>query len=301
MNTGDIKEIQKALKDQHIYADTITPHQRTRDKVNYLLDNHHLLRLSQSPLNEQIKLHNVESVSLAPNVHSSGVLTLSGYTWNYIVIDYIQGYDLWSIAQDLSDEQKVKIGREIASFLNELHLITCETYDIGHYVPAIPRYEGLWKNGQKEYVDILLGDISKMDLNSRSRETIEKAYDYIQTNMDVLDFQKGAKLLHNDFHPKNIIVDEAGKLAGVIDWECSLFGEADFELTNFFEWCIYPYESGRQLEIMLQAIVENLQNIPKLDYLEKRMIIYQLEHELHQLIWNGNVQEGKRAKQIDGW
>jgi len=298
----DTTEIQKMLKAQNIYTGTITPYQKNGGKKDYLLDNNRLLRMSKSPLDEQGKLQNVQSVPLAPHIHFSGSFVISDGTWNCLILDYIQGRDLWRMAQELSDDQKVKLGQDVAAFLNELHLITDEKYDIGHYVPTIARFAGSWKNGHMEYADWLTGKLSRMELDLESKKTIERALVYIQTNRDALDSQAGAKLLHNDLHPSNIIVDGNGNLAGVIDWECSQFGEADFELTNFFEWCItYPPEKGKPLEIVLQTMLANLPDIPPLDCLEKRMTIYQLEHELNQLVWHGRAQEEKRIRQMDDW
>jgi len=122
----------------------------------------------------------------------------------------------------------------------------------------------------------------------------------IYDNIDSLNYQTGAKLLHNDFHPKNIIVRE-GKLVGVIDWECSQYGEADFDLSHLFHWCIYPSIQENNLDILLKSVVENLQFISIIPDIEKRFTIYQLEHDINQLIWNGKRQEEERIRRINGW
>lgn len=124
--------------------------------------------------------------------------------------------------------------------------------------------------------------------------------DYIDNNISSLEYQAGARLLHNDFHPKNIIIHE-GQLAGIIDWECSQFGEADFELAHLFHWCIYPTIPDNNLSLYLKSIVKNLQSISGVPNFEKRLTIYQLEHELNQLMWNGLKQEEERMQRINGW
>jgi thiamine kinase-like enzyme len=129
---------------------------------------------------------------------------------------------------------------------------------------------------------------------------ISKAFDYIYANMDSLEYQEGAKLLHNDFHPKNIIVHE-GRLSGVIDWECSQFGEADFDLAHLFHWCIYPIVQENNLHILLKSVVVNLRVVSIIPDIERRFTIYQLEHELNQLIWRGKKQEAERIPRINGW
>ena len=111
---------------------------------------------------------------------------------------------------------------------------------------------------------------------------------------------QGEFVMQIDFHPKNIIILE-DRLAGIIDWECSQFGEADFELAHLVHWCIYPTIPDNNLSLYLKSIVKNLQSISGVPNLEKRLTIYQLEHELNQLIWNGLKQEEERMQRINGW
>ena len=167
------------------------------------------------------------------------ILRHNNFTVNTIMTDYIQGADLWSAAKNLTDKEKCSIGKEIAQFLNELHSISGNHYDIGHYIPTVPGWTKSWKEGHLEYAGILKNSLMEMSLDSSSQKTIAHAFNYIHANIDSMGYQAGAKLLHNDFHPKNIIIHE-GRLAGVIDWECSQFGESDFELSRLFDWCVYP-------------------------------------------------------------
>ena len=111
---------------------------------------------------------------------------------------------------------------------------------------------------------------------------------------------QGESVMQIDFHPKNIIIHE-GQLAGIIDWECSQFGEADFELAHLFHWCIYPTDLEKHLSSYLQSLVKQLQSISGVPNLDKRLTIYQLEHELNQFIWNGLKQEEERMQRINGW
>jgi len=229
-------------------------------------------------------------------VDSKNILRIS------LLCDYIKGDDLWSIASTLTDKEQYGIGKQMAQFLNELHSISADYYDIGHYVPTVPGWRKTWKEGHFEYLKILKNSLSLTDYKPDSQRMILIAFDYIDANLSALEYQAGAKLLHNDFHPKNIIV-HGGRLAGVIDWECSQFGEADFELSRLFDWCFYPESYLTQtynLEILLKSVIENspLVSIPDI---EKRLTIYQLEHELNQLIWNGKKQESERVIRISEW
>jgi aminoglycoside phosphotransferase (APT) family kinase protein len=293
-----ISEIYEILKTRNISTGVIELYQKNDRIIDYLIDNKYILRISKSVLDEQLKHDRVKSVSFVPKIHSSGSFTASGRNYYFLITDYVQGNDLYSVLQKLTDEQSIKIGKEIAQFLIELHSITDSSYDIGHYVATIPRYNRSWKEGHLEYIKSLRIGLSEMNTNSKSERIISSAFDYIYANINCLEYQAGAKLLHNDFHPKNIIIYK-GRLAGIIDWECSQFGEADFELAHLFHWCIYS--PNDTFELLLKSIFENFINTLNVPNIEKRLTIYQLEHELNQLIWSGKKQEEERTRRINGW
>jgi aminoglycoside phosphotransferase (APT) family kinase protein len=300
MEMIEINEIFEIIKARNIFTGVIEFYQKNGRIIDYLLDNKYILRISKSTLDDQMKQNRIKSLSLVPKIHSSGSFTVSGHKYYYLITDYVQGNDLWSVIQNLTDEQQNNVGKDIAQFLSELHSITGVSYDIGHYIATIPRCTKSWKDGHLEYIEMLRSGLSEIDIELESKKIVSKAFDYIYTNINSLEYQTGAILLHNDFHPKNIIVHE-GRLAGIIDWECSQFGESDFELTHLFHWCIYPSIPDNNLELLLKSVVENLQIASNVPNIEKRLTIYQLEHELNQLIWNGNKQEKERMHRINGW
>jgi aminoglycoside phosphotransferase (APT) family kinase protein len=295
-----ISEIYEILKTWNISSGVIELYQKSDRIIAYLIDNKYILRISKSALDEQMKQDRVKSVSFVPKIHLSGSFTASGRKYYFMSTDYVQGNDLFSVLQKLTDDQRISIGKEIAQFLIELHSITDSSYDIGHYIATIPRYKRSWKGGHLEYIKLLRVGLSEMNIKSKSEKIISTAFDYIYANINCLEYQTGAKLLHNDFHPKNIIVHE-GRLAGIIDWECSQFGEADFELAHLFHWCIYPPTLDNGFGLLLKSIVEDLRITLDVPNTEKRLTIYQLEHELNQLIWNGKKQEEERIRRINGW
>ncbi|MCL1859259.1 MAG: aminoglycoside phosphotransferase family protein [Oscillospiraceae bacterium] len=292
-------EINNILKILNIVAETIKIFKEKDKFTEYLLDEKYILRISESELTEQKKNYRVNSLSFVSKIHSSGSVTVSDRKYYHLLFDYIQGNDLFNAIQNLTDEQKYNIGKEIAQFLSELHSITDTSYDMGHYIPVVPRYKGIWKNGHLEYAKLLRTGLSETDLKLNSKKVISKAFDYIYANIRSLEYQTGARLLHNDFHPKNIIVHK-GRLAGITDWECSQFGEADFELTHLFHWHFYLIPDNN-LEILLKSVVENLHAVLYIPNIEKRLTIYQLEHDLNQLIWRGRIQEEERIYKINGW
>lgn len=296
-------KVNEILKSSGVAVNTVKLYWENGNVAAYLIDGKYILKVSASALDEQTKHNRVKSLRLVPKIHLSGSFAVSDCEYYYVMTDYIQGVELWSAAQNLTDKEQYNIGKEIAQFLNELHSITGDSYDIGHYIPTIPGCSKSWKEGHIDYTAVLKDGISRMDIEADNEKLISEAFDYIYTNIDSLKYQEGAKLLHNDFHPKNIIVHE-GRLSGVIDWECSQFGEADFDLTHLFCWCIYPENyllQENNLEILIKSVIEHLRILSVIPDMEKRMTIYQLEHELNQLLWNGKKQEEERINRIHEW
>ncbi len=295
-----ISHIYEVLKTQNLTADKVDLYLKNYQGAAYLIDGRFIMRISKSGSNEHRKQERVQFVSYVPRVHSNGSFNASGQIYHYSISDYVQGEELYGVLQELNEEQQTSIGKDIAEFLTELHSITGSSYDIGHYIPTIPGFSRSWKEGHIEYTNYLRKALSEIEINPESKKVLSAAFEYINANIDCLDYQTRARLLHNDFHPKNIIVNK-GRVSGVIDWECSQFGEEDFELVHLFHWCIYPPDQGRVFVALLRAIVENLGLIRSIPDFDKRLTIYQLEHELNQLIWNGTNQLEERTNRINGW
>ena len=228
------------LNQININADTIDLFRENNLFTEYLLDHKYILRISESELPELKKTDRIKSLSHVSKLRSSSLNIVCGCQYHCLLFDYIQGDELWSVASSLTDQSQHTIGMEIAHFLNELHSITDDYYDVGHYVPTVPRFNSTWKNGHLEYVKILRNNLTN----------------------------------------------------------------ADFELSRLFDWCIYPESYLTQtnhLSTLLKTVIENLQPILAIPQIEKRITIYQLEHELNQLIWNGKKQEKERAIRMNVW
>jgi len=199
-------EIYKILKAQNIAVNDVKSIRGDGQNADFLLDGKYIFRISDHETDALMKLDRVRSVSFAPKVRSSGEIATSDQKYFYIIYDYIRGSDLWSVAQDLTYEQKYDIGKDIAKFLTELHTITGDHYDIGHYVPTIPDFKKSWKYGHIEYAGLLRDGLLKTELKPGSKIIINEAFDYINANIGALEYHAGARLLHNDLHPKNIII-----------------------------------------------------------------------------------------------
>ncbi len=196
--------------------------------------------------------------------------------------------------------QQIQLGKDVAAFLDSLYAFEGTHYDIGHYLPAIPNFSGTWREGREKYWEKLKKETEELQLKQESNDIFERAFDYLRASTEVLDFQAGPKLLHNDFHPRNTLLYE-GKFSGVIDWECSQYGEADFELSHFIHWCVYPPKEYMDFRLFLRSLFEASPKCAQVSDLVERLTMYQIEHEIQQIIWHSAKAKSWRVPRLAHW
>ena len=74
-----------------------------------------------------------------------------------------------------------------------------------------------------------------------------------------------------------------------------LFGEADFELCHLIHWCVYPPKSSIDYRPFLRALFQAAPKCTQVPNLAQRLTIYQIEHEIQQIIWQCSETEAWRV------
>jgi aminoglycoside phosphotransferase (APT) family kinase protein len=270
-------------------------------KKIFFINQEFLLRLSETSMAlEQEKFRRVATLSFVPKMIHVGTLQREARPIYYTLLTLLPGDDFVNVYPETTEAQQEQLGKDIAEFLDNLHELNGTHYDIGLYVPALPHFSGTWRAGHQKYWERLKQESKKLHLKPDSIQVFERAYRFLQTSISVLDFQTGPKLLHNDFHPRNMLLYQ-GKFSGVIDWECSQFGEADFELCHVIHWCLYPPRSNIDFRTFLRALFEASPQCTQVPNLAQRLTIYQIEHEMQQIIWNAGEAESWRVPRLVGW
>lgn len=266
-----------------------------------MINQEFLLRVSETPMTlEQEKFRRVAALNFVPKILHTGTLKRDAGPLYYTLLTLLPGDDFVNIYPETTEAQQIRLGQDVAAFLDTLQEFRGTHYDIGLYVPALPPFSGAWREGHQHYWELLKQASAALSLKPDSVQVFERAYRYLEASSAVLDFQTGPKLLHNDLHPKNILLDH-GKFSGVIDWECSQFGEADFELCHLIHWCLYPPEPTIDFKPFLRALFAASPQCAQVPHLTRRLTLYQIEHELQQIIWNGSEAESWRVPRLVRW
>lgn len=267
----------------------------------FIINQSLLLRVSAAPMTlEQEKFRRVAALDFVPRLVHTGILQQDDGPIYYTLLTFLPGDDFVNAYHATTAAQQKQLGKAIAGFLDNLHALTATHYDIGLYVPALPHFAGTWREGHRRYWQLLQQATENAHWKADTVRIFESAFQFLEASAAVLDFQTGPRLLHNDFHPKNILVDH-GRFSGVIDWECSQFGEADFELCHFVHWCLYPPQPDIDFRVLLRALFDASPRCIQAPNLAQRLAIYQVEHEIQQIVWHGSNVEAWRTPRLLRW
>jgi serine/threonine protein kinase len=300
-NETDFSEVTQICSKHQIDIKDLKPVSGSFGKKIYIINHKLILRMSGSPMTiEQEKFNRVATLNFVPKLIHTGILIRETEPIYYILFTFLPGDDFVNVYPETNEEQQKQLGKNIADFLENLHELKGTHYDIGLYVAILPRFSGTWREGHQIYWNYLKQEAEILPLKPESIRVFESAFQFLQTSINVLDFQAGPRLLHNDLHPKNILLHQ-GKFSGVIDWECSQFGEADFELCHLVHWCLYPPGKEVDFRNFLRSLLKTSPIFFQVPNLAKRLTIYQIEHEIQQIIWNADHAESFRILRLIRW
>lgn len=270
-------------------------------KKIFFINQEFLLRVSETLMTlEQEKFRRIATLDFVPKIIHEGTLQQEAGPIYYTLLTLLPGDDFVNVYPETTEAQQKELGKNIAAFLDNLQEFNGTHYDIGLYVAALPHFSGSWRDGHQKYWELLKQESEKLHLMLDSIQVFERAFRFLNATIAALNFQTGPILLHNDFHPKNILIYR-GRFAGVIDWECSQFGEADFELCHFIHWCLYPPKATIDFRTFLRALFEASPKCAQVPNLLQRLTIYQIEHEMQQIIWNVSEAESWRVPRLARW
>lgn len=125
-----------------------------------------------------------------------------------------------------SSEQFPHILRQLGRFLRQVHAITGTSYGyVGDHDPMEPQPN--WYSAFKVMWNKLLDDIERCGgYRPQEAKLMRWLLGYYR---DAFKRSVPATLLHMDLWAQNILVDEAGEITGLIDWDRALWGDPEIE------------------------------------------------------------------------
>lgn len=298
MEEKDIKTICKAHQLQCNKTTKITG---SFDKELFIVDDKYLIRTSRQPMHdEQIKINRIKDLKHVPKIVHASDQSIISSTIYYIILEYLEGSELYSVYNGLNDQNIHDIGVEISNFLFDLHSIKGEKYDIGHYTAIIPNYNNTWRSGHEKYWNYIYNSLKSIQLTNSLQQLLESSNEYINNNIASLDFESGPTLLHNDLHYKNIIIHD-NALSGIIDWECSQYGEIDFDLIHLLHWSLFPPSKDFDMSDLFNIVFLTQMKNGSIPMIEKRLTIYMLEHDFIQILWSKGNRANEFLQRIKWW
>ncbi len=295
------KDIREICKLHQLPCDSITKVTGSFDKELFFIDDRYLIRTSrQSMLEEQRRIDRIKGLKHVPKIVNASDQISKNSNIFYLILECIPGRELFTSYPDLKEVEIQDIGIRIADFLSDLHCIKGEKYDIGHYVPILPDYDKSWRTGHQSYWNNIYNELNQIQLPDELREKLEQSNQYINANLSSLDYESGPVLLHNDFHYKNIIVHNK-TFSGVIDWECSQYGEADFDLIHLLHWNLFPPSKDLDMTQLFRVIFLQYMKKHNIPLIGKRWTIYLLEHDFIQILWSEGKTTDEYLPRIGYW
>ena len=231
--------------------------------------------MDNAKLNKEILVYKNVKINRMPKYICSGVLN----NFTYLIIEKIDGESIYSIWHDLKDDERKKIIFSISDIIKEFNKNDCcflnEKYQFiswNHYI----------LNNLKSVKERL----NSINISSKFID------EFIDKKFNRLFEKNNIGLCFNDIHFDNFIYSN-GKVY-IIDFDRVIAGAIDYELMIFKTMCDNPkkFASEEDEEKVIESDYKNiyswfLMNYSKLaniNFLEKRVKVYQFIYLLNQFI-----------------
>jgi aminoglycoside phosphotransferase (APT) family kinase protein len=144
---------------------------------------------------------------------------------DYLLMEWMPGTPL-SAQAGLTPATLNDIFRGVGCCLRQVHALTGDRYGyIGEHRPMVPQPD--WASAFQIMWNSLLDDIERCGGYSRADAASMRRL--ADRHIKVFDRPVSASLLHMDVWAENILADEHGRLAGLVDWDRALWGDPEIE------------------------------------------------------------------------
>jgi aminoglycoside phosphotransferase (APT) family kinase protein len=193
--------------------------------------------------------------------------------YDYIILTRLPGANLAESWQGLEPAQVRRLAREAGAWLARLHMVSLPAFGKVHEQGA-PRFRS-WPDYFDDYADRYMNAAEQFGmLDATVRARLQGVLDGAH-NM-LAQVTEGV-LVHSDYHYENILQD-AGRLTGILDFEWALSGDPSYDF-------MAAGERERQAPGSEQAFMEGYRSLRPLDAEHnRRLAIYLLFFQVENIV-----------------
>lgn len=167
---------------------------------------------------------------------------------DYLIMNKLPGNPLSEVS--LSNEAFIKTFKEWGAYVRQIHSVTEPNNRFGYvgdHHPMEP--QDSWKEAFRIMYRKMLDDIRNQGIYDA--DTYKMAYQLLEDNLEVFDHCQTSRLCHGDLWVTNLLVDNTGKVTGLIDFDRACWGDIEWDLA-IAEYCGVTREAfwegyGRQV------------------------------------------------------
>ena len=203
-----------------------------------------ILRLSRNregKLREFQALEKLSSTSIpVPKMHDFGQHESD---FSFIIMEKIEGQDMWGGAMDGSETEEAGIWEQSARLLADIHMLDWEKAGFAFLGPPEDKYSyaNQWISRLKDWSDHG-GKHELRPVLDWLRQNKPPSYHYV--------------LLHGDYHPGNILAHK-GKITAIVDWDGVHIGDPAFDVCEMPLVIKMVDFSGEQLGSVTDKFLED--------------------------------------------
>lgn len=207
----------------------------------------------------------------------------------------VPGDTLSSLWPNVSEDARIHWITELSQAVQAIQHHRLPAYRAGDYQSALTQEFPRWLDAHTACQQSLFDAAFARGPADWEDHLLTRARRFCDDHRSALEFESGPRLGHGDLHPMNVLGTPSG-MTGIIDWEWSLPGgvEPEYDLNVLIRWALYPADFGddtidspltsEMVSCVIPTLLETFPELRSIPRLATRMTIYQIEHELHQIV-----------------
>ena len=176
----------------------------------------------------------------------------------YFFMEKLNGQSYNKIKESLSEKEQEKIETELGMYNSAINHIKGEKFG---YFSQPDRNCIRWSQAFHMMINDILQD--GKDYNIKLPLAYEEINEFVLKRTGILDIVIEPRLIHWDLHDGNVIINNEGKIAGIIDCDRAMWGDPLIEayFGNFSS--SLNFRKGYKKDLFINGVSSIFENVPK--------------------------------------